>query len=150
MFGFPGQTDAVWRTAGLVQTRLGQTPDRGIAGRPGTAGGACRAAIRRPIRQFAPRRQRRRLDLRLLPPHQGVDDRQVIQGRARGAVSMILALAVAALVLSVLPAAMFLANLPLFRARVDGTSDDGGRSTVTSESPSPPSVSVLIPARNEE
>jgi hypothetical protein len=63
---------------------------------------------------------------------------------------MILALAIAALVLSVLPAAMFLANLPLFRARVDGASGDGDRLTVTTEAPPSPKVSVLIPARNEE
>lgn len=60
---------------------------------------------------------------------------------------MSLALALAALLLSVLPAAMFLANLPLFRAI--GT-DAGIDQTSPNESTTHPDVSVLIPARDEE
>jgi glycosyltransferase involved in cell wall biosynthesis len=61
---------------------------------------------------------------------------------------MILALAIMALVLSALPAAMFLVNLPLF---CDHTRTDSPDPSAAAEGDSdPPSVSVLIPARDEE
>ncbi len=63
---------------------------------------------------------------------------------------MILALAIAAAVLSALPVAMFVANLPLFRALGDGTGSEGGEPTSAAQSPSPQTISVLIPARDEE
>ena len=61
---------------------------------------------------------------------------------------MIVALSIAALVLSVFPAVMFARNLPLFRAvDRDGRSHHAGQSQ---DSQNAASVSVLVPARDEE
>jgi glycosyltransferase involved in cell wall biosynthesis len=54
---------------------------------------------------------------------------------------MILALSIGGVLMSIIPAAMFLSNLPLFLFR---------EYEETSEADSKPSVSVLIPARDEE